>query len=132
MSPLVDDPENLFATPRGTLKSSPGSDAELAEYAVLFGRWERYRLDFNAILAAETLLLMLLPRIGSEVMISILVLAIFANGDFCTGMVFNGYAMRLGYRGDGVSRVLFEAVTLLAMIVIWVSLFGLSIGLPVH
>lgn len=124
MNPPLDNP---FAPPEATVAPARPDDAQ-ADFFALFVLWERYRLIYNAILALETLLgLAFVPWRSPIMLLSVLVEgAIAANVCFCAGLVLNGYAWWLGFRGRIIGVVICGVGTLLAMGLAWAALLTLS------
>ena len=107
----TDDP---FAPPDAAIGAAPGVPED---FFAAFWRWEKYRLIYNGVLAAETLLALGLRRALPDLTTlgTLAFYAILANVCFCAGPVLNGYFWRFGYRGRWVGLVILAIGTLFAV-----------------
>jgi hypothetical protein len=95
----------------------------------LFWSWEKLRVIYNGILFIEVALL--LSMTGSKTfsisdLLMLIFFAVAANVCFCAGPVLNGYAIWMGFRGRGVTWLLFLAGTGLAVVLAFGSLYGIN------
>ena len=118
-----DDP---FAPPVAAL--GPGHRSRPDDFFDVFWRWEKYRLAYNAILLAETLLGLLGRQslLRPDFLALLVLYAAIANVCFCAGPVLNGYAWRLGFRERWVGLGIVVAGTLFAMLMAALVLMTLS------
>ncbi len=124
LAPL-DDP---FAPPVAPL--GVASDARPDDFFALFLRWEEYRLFYNGVLVAETLLGFWLANPRRTTPSQFLIVGIYALGAnvcFCAGLALNGYAWWLGWRSPWVGRAILGAGTVLAMLLAAGALIGLLV-----
>lgn len=114
-----------FAPPGAAIAPTP---APPDDFFAVFWRWEKYRLAYNAILLAETLLALTTRRALTNwrFLDALAGLAIIANVCFCAGPVLHGYLWRLGLRGRWVGLAILIAGTLLAMLLAAIALIGLT------
>ena len=127
MSRGFDEP-NPYASPSAAIKGST-KDPEPSELRLLL-RWEKLRILYNTILAAVTVVTLLIafPRSMtlSGLFFALAVLCFGANVCFCLGPVLDGYARRMGMRDKAVTILIFVFGTGFAVLLALAALFSLN------
>jgi hypothetical protein len=121
------NPLNPYSPPASPIQASKG-EVSVPEF-LLFFRWEKLRLLYNAVLGFETIgTLAFHPskQPPVEVITWLILLAGLANLCFCLGPVLDGYAHWMGLRSRATSLSIFGLGTLFAMLLAGIALMNLD------
>jgi hypothetical protein len=120
------DPMNPYAPPSSSIQQLPRIDSGKPEF-LLFFRWEKLRLLYNAILGVESIVSLVAyppPQPPAEVVFWLVILAGLANLCFCLGPVLDGYAHWIGLRSRVTSMVIFTVGTVFSAFVAYFVLLN--------